>query len=385
MSEHPLGTHHVHHLTHFSEIARVNWTHCIRGVAWAMVGVLVPIYLLKLGYEIPEIAVFFLIEGLAWTVFIYPSMWMIHRFGGNRTMAWATLLSVAYFWGLATLPSHQLLWVPAVLWGLAVAPYWYALRATFASAMTTEKSGSEVGLAAALYLAALGIAPALGGIIGSTVGMVITYIFAVGLSIVAMVPLLRSPDPIPTRPPDLRKNLRIRAYWRDYAANAFATVDDAVQGFVWPLLVFFVIPSYAGVGLASSVITIAMIMISLYVGKQEGAKGELHYIREGSTLLALVSAARLLISNVVHVFGINFFYGISRALIDTSYTTAYYKNARRRPTLEYVFGMQVASALGWIAAVGILCVALALLPTETALLVGLATMIPASLGVRLIR
>lgn len=380
-----LGHHDIHHVIRLGERQKVNWSNSVRGVAMSMVGVLIPIYLSKLGYMVPEIIAYFIIAGLAWLALVYPAMWLTYRIGGNRTMAVATVISVGYLVALATIPSHHQLWLPAVLWGAMVAPYWYALRVSFATAMNPDKAGSEVGASAALYLAALGVAPVIGGAIGSAIGIEFTYAAAAVLCVISLTPLLHNDEAALTRRPDLRRNLKIRENISDYIANGCSTVDDFLQGASWPLLVFTVLPTYVGVGAVSSTVTVSTILLTLYVGHRELSKGERRYLRRGGFLMAVVSAARLFISTTAQVFGVNFFYGVSRALVDTPFYTRYYQNARRQPTLEYVFAMQVASAVGWLVVALMTLLFVHLIGGTAALIASLALMIPGSLGLMRIR
>ncbi|MEJ7660516.1 MAG: hypothetical protein WKG07_13335 [Hymenobacter sp.] len=301
-------------------------------------------------------------------LFIYPAYRLLFKVGGNLLMAIGSILTIIQLGVLLTIPVFGWpLWVPAPLWGAAAAPYWYAFRVNFASGINLEKTGKEVGLSAALYLAAQ-VAPAIGGIVGSTVGITATYAVAIGLCLAAVVPLFNRPHPLAQRPGSFRQ-VDLNKVWKDFVSNLFNTADDFVQVTAWPLLTFFVIPSYAGVGIISTITVVSAILISAYVGRREGSKGERHFIKEGSYLMAAVSGLRLLVQNALHITGINFLYGASRAMVDTPYNSRYYERAKAGRTLEYICSMQLASAVGWIIIASVLYVLVLMLPANLALLI----------------
>ncbi len=379
------ASHHFHVTRLSSELAKINWAHSIRGIGVSIIAVFVPIYLLNLGNPLPKVIFYHLLCGVSWLFFIYPAYRLLFKVGGNLLMAIGSILTIIQLGVLLTIPAFGWpLWLPALLWGAAAAPYWYAFRVNFASGINLEKTGKEVGLSAALYLAACGVAPAIGGIVGSTVGITATYAVAIGLCLAAVVPLLNRPYPLVQRPGSFRQ-VELNKVWKDFVSNLFNTADDFVQVTAWPLLTFFVIPSYAGVGIISTITVVSAILISAYVGRREGSKGERHFIKEGSYLMAVVSGLRLLVQNALHITGINFLYGASRAMVDTPYNSRYYERAKAGRTLEYICSMQLASAVGWIIIASVLYVLVLLLPDNLALLVALSLVVPASLGIQLMR
>lgn len=381
--------HFHHHLTHphagMSEFGKLFWAHTLRMFSISLVTVLVAIYLQSIGFSFREVMFFYLAQGVSWLVFVFPSMHMIARIGPNRSMAVASVFVVGYLFTLLTMERFDWpLWFPALAWGAMVAPYWFALRVNFSHAVDQGKVGRQVGLVAAVVLGAMGVAPAFGGLLASSVGIGVVYVAALILTIVAFLPLIGSQERFTSRRPDLRR-VPVRKILPDLVANGCYTMEDLIGVAAWPLLIYLLIPSYAGVGVLSSVIVISAMAISLFVGKHEEIKGEQGYIREGSWLYAAGNALRLMAINSGFVFGSNFLVGAGHALIETPFTTRYYKHANESPRLEYIFWMQIASAAGWVVLALAFYLLAQVLPPRDALVVGIALSVPAALGIRRMR
>lgn len=333
------------HARHMSLLGRLNWAHTIRGIAMCSISVFVPIYLYKIGYHLPDVAWYFALTGFFWVLFLYPALRFIRRYGPQKGMTMATLLTIAYAGVLLTFQSwHWPLWALALAWGAMTAPYWLSYRVAFSEGVHGARAGREISVSASLSIAASGVAPLLSGVVATFFGIQYVYFFALGLCILALGSLIEA-SANETVEKSVHEQINLREIAPDLWANAAYSVDDLIAGFIWPLLVYFFIKSYAGVGALASVVVVSSILVSLYVGRHEQRRGEKHYIREGSLLMTGLQAGRALASSASHVFGINLLSGISHALIDTPYYSKYYRRATETSRLGYLYAMQMASAV----------------------------------------
>jgi len=385
MIHHGIHQHLFHHVR-LSELKRLYFAHSVRTLAATMTTIFVPIYLYRLGYVLPEIVGYFLMLSVLWAVVLYPLMRFANFIGFHRAMGISMFFYGAQILVLATIPQfHWPLWFPAVLFSVAISLYWPQFRACFAHSLLHLKvKGGAVGLSAALTMCAYGIAPAVGGAIATYFGIWVLYIVAMVCFIAAALPLLGGQEVIRKQPFRLR-DVRLRRIAPDLAANASSEVDEVVDSVVWPLFVFLLVPTYVGVGILSSIAVIASILIALYTGKREAARGTWGYLKHGSNLISLTSALRLFAQSAPHIAGVNFFAGIGRALAETPYTSRYYKNADKEPLLPYMYFMQLAASLGDTILFGALFILSLLLPMEIVLIAGLFIAVPAGFVMRYIR
>lgn len=366
------------------EMTALYWANSLRASATAFVVVLIPIYLMTVGYSLRQILLIFIAEALVWILFLYPAMIMIHKLGSNTVMIFGTITVIGVMISLGLLPIYPLAIIGVVVFKAMSYLYWFSLRLNFTSATEGKEAGKKIGLTNALFLASMGIAPAIGGIVAQVYGINWAYFIAIAIVIVACVPMLDAVEISRWPKPNLSL-LNLRKIMPDLIANAGSTVDDSVGILVWPLLVFIIIPNYAGVGILSALMVISAILISLWVGWREGKRGEAHYLKQGSLVLSITNVLRFLTQTVSQVAGINLLAGVGQALYTTPLASRYYKNAAHGPTLEYVFAMQIASGIAWALYPLLLLCLTFVLPDREVLIFGALLAIPATWSIRFMR
>ncbi len=373
---HHIGHHHYHAIR-LTELKRIYWAHTVKQLATSMTVIFVPIYLYNLDYSLQAILWYFFIANVLWIMFQYPLMKFSNRIGANKAMAIGLALSGVQSLMLATLPLyHWPLWL--------IALYWPNFRACFAKSLLHKSAGKAAGISAALTTLAYGIAPAIGGFVAEGFGIAMLYGLSVGLFMAAALPLLTSNE-IVHKDPFRLKSLNIRKIKRDLLANMSDNIDDSILTVIWPLFIFLLIPSYAGVGILSSISVIAGIIIALYVGQREELRGAHRYLKRGALVTSLANGIRLFSQSVPQIAGANFINGLGHALLATPYNARYYENAGREPLLPYIFAMMTISGIANALLFGILFVVSLFYPIQTVLLIGLVLAIPAGFAIRLIR
>lgn len=358
--------------------------HSLRTAAIAFMVILLPIYLTNIGYSLREVLLVFVAEGFIWLMMLYPTAYFMHRLGVHLSMAIAVFSIIGSMVSLVFLPLNNMLIISYVLFSACSALYWFVFRLNFTAITKGKEAGKKIGFINALFLASQGIAPAIGGIVAQIYGIEWTYTIAIIVVIFACIPFFGKPDIVKWPRLNLSK-LNTKRIIPDLVADAGSTIDDSVGALVWPLLVFMIIPSYAGVGILSALVVISAILISLWVGYREAKKGEAHYLKQGSLVLSITNFFRFFSQTILQVAGINLLTGIGHALYTTPLASRYYKNAAREPTLEYVFAMQVVSAIAWTGYPLVLIALTFVLPDKQVLIFGALLAIPATWAIRFMR
>ena len=381
---HQNPVHHHFHMHRIREMTALYWANSLRASATAFVVVLIPIYLMSIGFSLRQVLLVFIAEGLVWLLLLYPTMKLVHSLGSNLVMVFGIITVIGVMISLGILSSYPWAIVGVVVFKAMSSLYWFALRLNFTSTTEGKEAGKKIGLTNALFLACMGIAPAIGGVVAELYGINWAYFIAVVIIMIACIPMLDAIEISKWPKPNLSL-LHLKKISPDLIANAGSTVDDFVGALVWPLLVFIIIPNYAGVGILSALVVISAILISLWVGWREGKKGEAHYLKQGSLVMSITNIFRFLSQTVSQVAGINLLAGVGQALYTTPLASRYYKNAAREPTLEYIFAMQVVSAVAWTVYPLLLIGLTFVLPDKEVLIVGALLAIPATWVIRYIR
>lgn len=360
------------------------WERSFDSVATNLVSIFIPIYLLKLHYSIQHIFWFYTLTGMFMTL-VYPlGFKAIGKLGANRTIVVGNIFSAIFFILLFKLPHlKESLWILAVFRGAYSAFYYPAFTANFVVARAHNKTGLQVGWLSAITLMLGGVAPAVGGILASAYGLKWVYAGVVVAIIVANLPLLLG-----------KENLKNTTFsfmkipwneYKDFTANGLYNVSGFVESVIWPMAISLFIASYSLIGLLSSVMVLATIAISIYVGSREDRLGERPYINRGVTTNAVANIGKLIASTPLGVIGVNFISGTSDALLANSFASRYYKNADSEQMLEYTFGMEIMHSIVWVIYFSILTLLAFIFSLKVMLLIGIVLAIPSVFGVRMIR
>ncbi len=381
-----LSTHQSHyHLLRMTEIGRLFWAHTLVVLSGSLVGVFVPIYLLKLGYSFTDVLMFLtLLQAFSFVLQI-PVIQGVTRLGPHRMMGFGIVLQVVFFSLLVSLPTlHWPLWLPALSWALYRTAYWPAFHINFSRAEHQHNATKEIGSIQAMVTLMKGIAPAIGGLIAGMFGIHWIYGVAIGMSVIAALPLLK-PEERPYRFPPSRRRFNFAKVRLDLLANAANAMTTGAESTVWPILVFLLLETYQGVGLLSSVVALASISTALYVGARTKRRGPRHFMSEGVTLSSFADVLRLAAQNSGHVFGINLFTGVGNSLYYTPFFSRYYQHAGEESRVEYVTGMEMASMLGTLVIFTAMWAASFHFAIRETLLIGIALAVPANFLIRRIR
>lgn len=373
------------HFSKTGEIGRLLWAHVFSQIGSALVTIFVPIFLLNTGFSLFDVFLYLSMQGMFSVPLQFVAAWLVSLAGANRMMTVGIVLHIGFFVLLITLPQyHWPLALLALAWAAHRSTYWCAFHANFSKARIHTKTGRQISLVQVIKMLAAGLAPAVGGVIASRFGINWSYGAALGLQAISLVPLVSASEITVLRPPKFR-SLHLRAISPDLVASAGYSITTMAETIVWPIFVFTLISSYAGVGILSSVIAVASILAVLYVGRREAVRGERHYLKQGLTLAGVSDALRLLAANALHVLGINFLGGIGNALYSTPYLTRYYQHADEEPRVEYISAMEMAHEIAWAFYFLLLAGLTLILPPEVVLLFGIALAIPGNYITLLIR
>ncbi|MEX2043658.1 MAG: MFS transporter [Patescibacteria group bacterium] len=339
--------HSHYHILRMTEMKRVVWAHFLSSFGMSMVTIFVPIFLLKSGYSFSSVMLYM----AELSLFAVPLQYVASKLTGtlraNHAMAIGLASKGVFLFLLLTLGSESWpLWLVAFFWAGWRAFYWVAFHINFSKTRDRKKEGSQVSGIAALKIMAGGAAPAIGGILATAYGIGVVYGVAIGLLVISIIPLLHGEEVSVKRPLQFAL-LRFRRILRDLFANVSNGVTTVAESFMWPILVSFLISTYAGIGILSSVVVLSAIAVSLYVGRRQVRRGRRHYIREGVAVTSASDILRLLAENASHVFGINLFGGVGNSLYYTPLMTKYYDHADEEPRLEYITAMEIAHEVGW--------------------------------------
>lgn len=374
-----------YHLTRLKEMGRVYWCHSLGTIAASLVNIFIPVFLLKSGYSFQAVLVYLALQNLFAALLQVPCSKLFAYITPHYLMVVGHLFSGLLFGLLATLNSQGWpLLLLAFVWALHRDIYWTAFHQTFSLARSRDHASHQIAGIVAFNMLGVTAAPAIGGLVATYFGINYVYGAAIIILAVAILPMLnRSQGPPRTKLVlEITEIIRMR---RDTFANFFNGMLVASELYLWPLFIFTIVSSYAGIGLLTAVIALTSVLVTLYVGQHEDKQEGRLFLKEGVAAYSLTSFLRMFAQSSLHILGINLLSGIGRALYVTPYMNRYYKNSDGSHRLAYITIMEMSFSFGNAVYLLVLLALSLILATQTVLLIGVGVVAILALGVRLMR
>ena len=188
MSYLPLHSH--YHLLRMREMGRIYWCHSLAAIGSYLILIFVPIFLLKIGYRFREVLSISCCSNSVVSSLQYPVArlfkYLRQSFIGNRPAMFR-----GFIWPITNSRKSALatLFTSPSL-GLESYHLLGCLSLCFAEARAHKHSGRQVAGLTALSTFGATIAPAVGGIIASSLGIHYVYGAAILILVIAFLPLI---------------------------------------------------------------------------------------------------------------------------------------------------------------------------------------------------
>ena len=187
---------------HFSDFWMYELSMWLHTLARSLVAIFIPILMLKSGYDIRDVVLYYLLFNIIDVPFNFVARASVRRFGARITITVATFVTIAFFWILlgVTEPTIATLIGLAALGALYDTLYWVAHFFLFIESGTaTKRAAKSTGTMSAVRQAAIILGPAIGaGILIFSTQQVLLYVTIGGLAL-SLIPLMALTE-LPDKP-----------------------------------------------------------------------------------------------------------------------------------------------------------------------------------------
>jgi len=322
------------------------WTMALKTFAVSLVGVFVPAFLYKLGYSFQSIILYFLIRELAELVMVLPTSAAMRWFGIKQTYTAGSLLTLAGLLMLYKLPTNpHLFGYTALVEGIAISLFFLPYHYMFSAAVTRKSGGRQVGLMDIIVCIVAAIGPLVGGLLASRYGLQAVLLIAIGFVVLALVPLFKGAK---------KERLQVFSYVKPFAmlksrdsmSNMGFGVTEMVATIIWPLFIFWVVKSYATVGIIISLSMVLIVLLDWVAGKLTDNGGKSKLLRAGAVSSAVVHGVRILATGFGSITLINLASDITHTLFRVPWTREFYAHAGVKQRGTYIAAMELAVCVG---------------------------------------
>lgn len=343
-----LRRHHTWRAMDFDELSELYISMLFRSLAFSLIGIFVPIFLFKSGYQLVEIMAFYAVLFSVKVPFSFVAAHLIARIGPKHSIALAYLLQIIPLGMLASLQMRAWpLWIIAATWGVSNSLFFIAFHVDFSKVKHAEHGGKEVGWMTILERCGALLGPLVGGLVAGFFGVEYTFVAALVMFVLGTIPLFITAEPVKTRQHLSFSALRVRTIWRDIVPIGAMNIENAITLTVWPLFVaifIFMDNAYALIGLVTSLSVLFSIVSARLIGSIiDGQKGRV-LLRGSAKLAAAVHLLRLVAGSFGAVVAINILSELCTNGYKLPITKSYYDRADDFPGQRIVFISSVEAA-----------------------------------------
>jgi MFS family permease len=291
------------------ELQELYWSQFLRSLSLGLVNIFVPVFLYRLGYDIPTIFWFYVWWFAFRPVLDIVTGLIIARIGPKHTMVLGAMIQILHLSLLLSLGQFDWpLWLVAISGGWAYGLFILSLEVDFSKVKHARHGGKELGFASIFERSGAVLGPLIGGGVAGIFGAQYTIMLAIGVLVCSLIPVFLSREQVQTRQKIHFEHFEWRHHKRDMLSGAMLMLENVVGIILWPLFIGVFVFSdhpYALLGLVSAIGTLGAILAAYFVGQSTDKGNGRVLIRATTTGNALLQLLRPFTSSFGHVLGLN--------------------------------------------------------------------------------
>lgn len=329
------------------ELSEIYISIVLRDLALSMTGIFIPLFLfIDLKYPFYKVILFFAIYSLSLTFTNPLAAKLTSKYGIKHGILASMVGFTLYIILLATLGSHNMFYIPAIVFGVANSFYWVNFHADFARFSDKKHRGNEVSMWFIMaFLGAL-TGPILGSIIITYLGFTTLFIVASLLLLLSAVPLFFSSEvyePIKFSLGDIFKKANMKETYF-YLVYGIRIIVGQVA---LPIYVFFILKKYISLGAIASIIALGSMIVGFFAGKLSNEKKVNTTFRYSSLFHSFGWFFILFAKTFFQITIVNLYLAMSFILVDIPHHTMVYTKARKQKSLMgYIVYRETMIGLG---------------------------------------
>lgn len=318
----------------------------LRALALSMISVFIPIFLMKLGYSLKVVLLFYALAYSTHFLFITPTSKIASRIGFKHCMFFSTPLLVGFYFLLYMLESHTFSpYILAVILGISNCLFWTSFHTDFSMFSKLKDRGKQVGFRKLVIQGANILGPAMGGIILTVFGFNVLFVIVSIFLLLSTTPLFFSKDIYKSTKISI-SNVFNKRTLRDALGNIGFGMETGANIAIWPVFVFFVIAdSYTILGFVRSI----SFMFATFAVIASGYFTDINrrlMLRVGALFTALIWIGKAIVNTIGQVLFVDSLHGMSKMMTAIPYDALCYDKAGQKKVVEGIMFKELMATLG---------------------------------------
>lgn len=320
----------------------------IDSLATGLAGIFVPIYFLTLGYSLPQIFYWFILQNLVTLVLFFVVPFFVQRFGFVKTMFLRLaflLTSLALLYNLRDLPWG--FYPVSILTGAQIAFYWFSVHVIFAKSTDDKALGEQVGNFFALPMLVGLFVPLLGAGITTLFGFKVLFVVSGVTYLASVLPLLF----VGKIKVEARINLPTiisycRRYKKYFGAEVLLNAIGEIEGWLLPIFIYLTFKNIMSIGIVSAFAGLGAVLFTLLVGKFSDKIDKKKILRVGALAMLFIWLARFVAESQIQFYVLSILAGFFIVMITVPFTSIIYRNAKDSHVEDFVIFREIPVAIG---------------------------------------
>ena len=240
----------------------------------SLISIFIPIYLVKQGYSLNQILVFYGVNSLFSIIGIYLAIKISHHTNPNNLLFSSPIAYILLISAFESNLSYLWLLVVSAISGVFFEMYWVIYNLDLFESLKSGKEGKELSVLDLLQQTASSIAPYLGGIVIIILGYAKLFYIAIFLMLGSVIPTLflkpkKDGWKIKFRVSDFKKYSKILPAM---LIPPTAVLTSAM--ILWPIFVQGITQSESSTGLVITTTSVATLLTTLFIRKRIDSKNK---------------------------------------------------------------------------------------------------------------
>ncbi len=272
-----------------SDINKFHLMNSLNGLAWALIGVFIPVYFLILGYSLQSI-------------FVYN-------------------ISIN---------------ILAIIDGWQAGFYWLSFHVLFSKFADTKNLAESTGKLMAIPQLVTMFIPLLGGFIMFYFSFASLVFTAVFIFILSFIPIFF------TKPFFDRSGINssygislYKRYKRFFYAEFFNNIGEEILGVIWPIFVYISLININSVGLVATLLAVSSAFFTFWIGKISDKKNKIKMIKIGAIFISVSWILRFYLDSEMWIYILTILAGMAAVIFEVPYYTLFYQFSKKENSAPF--------------------------------------------------
>ncbi|HEY2004261.1 MAG TPA: MFS transporter [Candidatus Saccharimonadia bacterium] len=345
---------HLKYLDH-RELGALYWSVFIKGIGDSLISIFTAIYLLEIGFHLPEVAIFYILYFAICALGARFSMHLSQVWGVKKTLGTGTIVFIIYFFLLTRIPVGIPYWLVGIVYGCGASLYWSAFQLDLAAAIRSRTAGQSLSYIQILAISAGIIGPVFGALFIVHWSFAALFILVSAILAASLAPLLKRGDyQMPDEIPSWRSSLTASSPLKALRYGLYGATESAVD-ILWPVFIYLTYPHLVSIGGIVGLTSLLMLIVSYFAGKWADRSQILVY-RTGILTGASTWLFRLLWLTPTGLLIGNFLGTATNSLVALTLDQSMYHDAKAGTSTPAILLFRTGyAAIGRIAVLAIAC------------------------------